>query len=120
VSTAEGIPSDKIRLIYNGFENQAARPGCGAASAGHRAGGLVGVIVANLISCKGHKDLIEGLGRAAAKLPSGWRPLCAGRDEGLQAKLETLAKARGIEENIMFLASATTCRRCCPLPTSPS
>jgi glycosyltransferase involved in cell wall biosynthesis len=29
--------------------------------------------------------------------------LCAGWDQGLQAKLETLARARGIEANVQFL-----------------
>lgn len=103
--SSEGIPSSKIQLIYNGIDTTVALP---KRSTARRALGieketLVGVVVANLISYKGHKDLIEGLASVAQSLPSGWRVLCAGRDEGLQPRLESLVKASGIEANIQFL-----------------
>ena len=41
------------------------------------------------------------------KLPPGWRVLCAGRDEGLQTKLEKLVEARGFKANIQFLGERT-------------
>ena len=64
-------------------------------------------MIANLIPYKGHKDLIEGLALVAQSLPSGWRILCAGRDEGLQLKLESLVEAQGIKANIQFLGERT-------------
>ncbi len=102
---AEGVSSGKLKLIYNGTETSKAFPERSEARRmlGLDPGALVGIIVANLISYKGHKDLIEGLARIAGSLPAGWRLLCAGRDQGLQAKLETLARTRGIEANVQFL-----------------
>ncbi len=101
----EGIPSNKIRLIYNGIETEPAFPPRAEARRllGIGPDTVVGIIVANLISYKGHKDLLEGLGRISPSLPSGWRILCVGRDDGLRAKLETLAQARNIESNVQFL-----------------
>lgn len=106
---AEGIPSSKIRLIYNGIETSIARPERTEArrALGIEQEALVGVVVANLIPYKGHKDLIEGLALVAQSLPSGWRILCAGRDEGLQAKLENLVEARGLKANNEFLGERT-------------
>jgi glycosyltransferase involved in cell wall biosynthesis len=103
--SSEGIPRSKIQLIYNGIETSTAFP---ERSEARRALGiapeaLVGVVIANLIPYKGHSDLIEGLASVAQSFPSGWRVLCAGRDEGLQSKLENLAEARGITANIQFL-----------------
>jgi glycosyltransferase involved in cell wall biosynthesis len=60
-------------------------------------------MIANLIRYKGHTDLIEGLASVAQKLPPGWRVLCAGRNEGLQAKLERSVERYGLTENIQFL-----------------
>jgi glycosyltransferase involved in cell wall biosynthesis len=101
----EGIPRDKIRLIYNGIETSIAVPKRSEArrTLGIEQAALVGVSVANLISYKGHKDLIEGLARVAGSLPTGWRLLCAGRDQGLQAKLEAMARAGGIQANVQFM-----------------
>jgi glycosyltransferase involved in cell wall biosynthesis len=102
---AEDIPHGKLRLIHNGVETEGARPQRGEArqTLGIEPDAPVGIIVANLIAYKGHEDLLEGLARVAPQLPSGWRLLCAGRDEGLRAKLEALANARGVGANIQFL-----------------
>ena len=102
---AEGVPRSKIQLIYNGIESSIAFP---ERTEARRALGieqetLVGVIVANLIPYKGHADLIDGLASVAQSLPPGWRVLCAGRDEGLQLKLEKLVEARGLKANVAFL-----------------
>jgi glycosyltransferase involved in cell wall biosynthesis len=101
----EGIPGRKIQLIYNGIDTSTAFP---ESTEARRALGVaqeafVGVVIANLIPYKGHKDLIEGLACVAQRLPTGWRVLCAGRDEGQRVKLEKLAEARGIDANIQFL-----------------
>jgi glycosyltransferase involved in cell wall biosynthesis len=102
---AEDLPRGKLKLIYNGVETESARPEREEArqTLGIEPSALVGVIVANLIAYKGHEDAIEGLARVAPQLPSGWRLLCAGRDEGLRAKLEALANARGVGANIQFM-----------------
>jgi glycosyltransferase involved in cell wall biosynthesis len=101
----EGIPEAKVRLIYNGIEASVAGPD--RAKARSRFGvdedRLIGVIVANLIPYKGHRDLIEGVSQVAAKLPARFRILAAGRDQGIRAELEALARARGISERIQFL-----------------
>jgi glycosyltransferase involved in cell wall biosynthesis len=102
---AEGIPGEKLRLIYNGIELSDSLPG--RADARRKLGlgteTLVGLMVANLISYKGHIDLIEALGRISQYLPSGWRFLFAGRDQGLRPKLERLVAERRIGDNVQFL-----------------
>ena len=106
---SEGIPSSKVKLIYNGVEARVSRPERAEArrAFGIAPEALVGVMIANLIPYKGHKDLIEGLALVAQSLPSGWRILCAGRDEGLRSKLENLVGARGLKANIQFLGERT-------------
>jgi glycosyltransferase involved in cell wall biosynthesis len=105
---SEGIASDKIRLIYNGIEASVLPD---RVEARRRLdldpGTLVGVVVANLISYKGHTDLIEALGQISERLPAGWRVLCAGRDQGFQSKLERLAAERGVKTNVRFLGEYT-------------
>lgn len=100
----EGVPSAKIRLIHNGIECASASPARAEARRmlGLGPDTLIGIIVANLISYKGHRDLIEALARVSPDLPAGWQMLCVGRDHGLQVKLESLARARGIEANVQF------------------
>jgi glycosyltransferase involved in cell wall biosynthesis len=104
----EGVPRDKIHLIYNGIpaalgipDRNVARKAIGLEQV------LVGVMIANLIPYKGHRDLIEALAAVSQSLPPGWRMLCVGRDEGLQGKLERLAEAHGINKNIEFLGERT-------------
>jgi glycosyltransferase involved in cell wall biosynthesis len=102
---AEGIPSEKLRLIYNGIDLSERLPD--RAEARHKLGlgadTLVGLMVANLISYKGHTDLIEALARVSQELPPDWRFLVAGRDQGLRPKLERLVAERGIGGNVQFL-----------------
>jgi glycosyltransferase involved in cell wall biosynthesis len=102
---AEGVPESKVKLIYNGIDVSGSGPDRGAArrELGLDADALVGVVVANLIHYKGHRELIRGLAHVAERLPSAWRILLAGRDHGLQEELERQAKEHGIAENIHFL-----------------
>jgi glycosyltransferase involved in cell wall biosynthesis len=106
---SEGISSNKIHLIYNGIETPAILPDRLEArrQLGLDPGAVVGLVVANLISYKGHTDLINALGQVSEGLPTGWRMLCAGRDQGLRLKLEALASARGIAANVSFLGEKT-------------
>ena len=64
---------------------------------------MIGVVVANLIAYKGHRDLIEALALAAAKLPPAWQVLCVGADNDLRPELEALAAAKGLAGNLRFL-----------------
>ena len=102
---AEGVPEAKLRLIYNGIEpsGRAQDKGEARAALGLDADALIGVVVANLIPYKGHRDLIEALALAAPKLPPSWQVLCVGADNDLRPELETLAAAKGLAGNLRFL-----------------
>ena len=101
----EGIPEAKVRLIYNGIEALRSLPDRSDArrALGLDEDALVGVVVANLIHYKGHRELVRGLSHVEPELSSPWRILFAGRDHGLRAELEALAAARGISHRIQFL-----------------
>jgi len=62
-------------------------------------------IVANLIPYKGHADLVDALALAAPDLPSGWRLLCLGRNDGIGDCLRQRAAMAGIGDNILWLGS---------------
>jgi len=100
----EGAPERKVRLIYNGIElsERHADRGETRRELGLDEQTLVGVMVANLIRYKGHRDLIGGLAKMAGQLNMPWRVLFVGRDEGLRSKLEGLARIGGIADNIQF------------------
>jgi len=103
----EGVRPERLGLIYNGLAD--------AAFAGERCDirknfglppqALVMVIVANLIPYKGHRDLIDALGLAAPKLPSDWRLLVVGRDDGIGSDLRAQANKLGLADNIVFLGA---------------
>ena len=101
----EGVPEAKLRLIYNGIEptGRAQDKREARATLGLDADALIGVVVANLIPYKGHRDLIEALALAAPKLPPAWQVLCVGADNDLRPELETLAAAKGLAGNLRFL-----------------
>jgi glycosyltransferase involved in cell wall biosynthesis len=102
---AEGAPATRVKLIYNGIETSETFPDRNEArrELGLGKDTLVGVIVANLIPYKGHRELVEGLAQAAEHLPSPWRILLAGRDHNVQKRLEALATKLGIAQNLQFL-----------------
>ncbi len=103
--TAEGVAEAKLRLIYNGIEPSGSVQDKSEARAalGLDADSLIGVVVANLIPYKGHRDLIDALALAAPKLPPSWQVLCVGADNDLRPELETLAAAKGLVGNLRFL-----------------
>lgn len=104
-----------IRLIYNGIEPWSILPGTRAAMR-HELGlcddALLIVVVANLIPYKGHEDLLKGLGLVKERLPTGWRLLCIGRDDGIGLSLQGLAKALGIETNVIWLGPRLDVQNC--------
>jgi glycosyltransferase involved in cell wall biosynthesis len=101
----EGIPEAKVRLIYNGIDVSPVLPDRNEArqALGIDNDTLVGVVIANLIHYKGHRELVRGLSHVETELPTPWRIFVAGRDHGIRAELEELAAARGISHRIQFL-----------------
>jgi glycosyltransferase involved in cell wall biosynthesis len=109
----EGVPENKLRLIYNGIDvsGEVLDRSAARIELGLPRDAIVGVHVANLIHYKGHRDLIEGVARIAEQLPLPWCILLAGRDEGLGAELKALAADRGIASNIHFLGERSDVHR---------
>jgi glycosyltransferase involved in cell wall biosynthesis len=102
----EGVPADRLGLIYNGldptrFEQTDARAAM-RESLGIPPSALVMVIVANLIPYKGHLDLLHALGAANASLPD-WRLLVVGRDDGAGASIRAAASKLGIDQKVLLL-----------------
>lgn len=102
----EGIPPERLRLIYNGVEV------CGPPSVtservraqlGIGRSALVLITVANLIPYKGHHDLLDALGGLRSKLPAEWKLLVVGRDDGIGAQLRARAGELTIADNVLFL-----------------
>jgi glycosyltransferase involved in cell wall biosynthesis len=106
---SEGVPSKRLVLIYNGidlsaFSNSDTRQSQ-RESLGIAPDSFVMCNVANLIAYKGHRDLLDALGRAAKELPKKWHLLLVGRDDGIGAQLQEQAERLGIRKNISFLGS---------------
>ncbi len=105
----EGVPENKLLLIYNGVDLSAFGEQVSKDSARARLGlsgeALVFVIVANLIRYKGHADLLRALARVKDRLPENWALLCAGRDDGIGRSLENLVEDLGLTQRIHWLGS---------------
>ncbi len=104
---AEGVPHDKLHLIYSGIESPLPRD-LAAISSIRRSLGFADETfiianVANLIPYKGHRDLLFALAGVVDKLPAGWRLLCIGRDDGLGLQLRELAIELGIDGHVLWL-----------------
>jgi glycosyltransferase involved in cell wall biosynthesis len=106
LATEIGDPR-KLALIHNGIE----LPPPVAASDRQRLRGalriandaLVIAVVANLVAYKGHRDLIAALALVKDALPTPWRLLAIGRDDGVGADLKQQAQALNITANISWL-----------------
>lgn len=99
----EGVPHDRIRLIYNGV----AFPALESAAAPNADRGPVFIMVANLIPYKGHADLLDAFAGVQHDLPPDWTLRCVGRDDGIQAALSERAQTLGIGAHVEFLGSRT-------------
>jgi glycosyltransferase involved in cell wall biosynthesis len=102
----EGCPADRLGLIYNGadlspFERPVDR-GAVRSALGLGMTDIVAIMIANLISYKGHSDLLKALAQANAGLPSPLRLVLAGRDDGIQAALVEEARELGLAEHVRF------------------
>lgn len=102
----EGVPLERLRLIYNGISALPSRAGLRDAT--RRALDIgedifVIVVIANLIPYKGHADLLDALSLIRSDLPQRWLLLVAGRDDGIGVSLERHARDSGIADNVMWL-----------------
>ena len=104
---AEGCSADTIGLIYNGVAltglDSAQERGAVRSSLGVPDTAVVAIVVANLIHYKGHSDLLKAIAAARAALPSDFRVLCIGRDEGALISLEAERRALGLDDVVSFL-----------------
>lgn len=107
----EGVPQDKLGLIYNGvnlnqFKNLPPRSKVrGEIGVGHD--DLMMVCVANLIQYKGHADLLQALHTIKHDLPNGWRLILVGRFTEYAAVLQAMVSEVGLTENVIFLGERT-------------
>jgi glycosyltransferase involved in cell wall biosynthesis len=97
----------KVGLLHNGVDLPATI-GAAAGAAARRSleiadDAFVIVVVANLVAYKGHRDLIEALGRVRHRLPKPWTLLLIGRDDGIGGGLKQQAAALNISSNILWL-----------------
>jgi len=100
----EGVPPERVALLYNGVDTQSAEAD---GSAIRRELGippqcLVMVVVANLIAYKGHADLLDALASAAPRMDTDWRLLLVGRDDGMGEGLKMQAERSGLSGNVVF------------------
>jgi glycosyltransferase involved in cell wall biosynthesis len=97
----------KLALIHNGVEipEPIAAAERQRARQSLRIGDdvLVVTVVANLLSYKGHADLIDALALLKGELLRPWVLLAIGRDDGVGDQLRQQAKALDLESNIMWL-----------------
>ena len=106
---AEGVPEDKLRLVYNGIDGATlrgmmvdrdeARLQLGIAS-----DALVLSAVGNLHVYKGHADLLQSLSLLRGRLPENWVLIVAGRDaQGSLGNLRRRANDLGLSRNVRFV-----------------
>lgn len=101
----EGVPEDRLGLIYNGIEipQSAGNRIAVRSSLGLDDKTLVFVIVANLIPYKGHLDLIKAFSLAHDRIAQPWHLLVVGRDDGIEPELRAAASELNIDKHISFL-----------------
>ena len=105
----EGVAPERLHTIYSGVD---ADPTDSISSDGERQrldispGAVVFICVANLISYKDHRDLLEALAMAKQQLPEPWFLLLVGRDDGIAAELKEYATSHGIIGNIRWLGES--------------
>jgi glycosyltransferase involved in cell wall biosynthesis len=104
---AEGVPRERLGLIYNGVDLDAFVGLPPAREIRARLGiaptALVLTTSANLIPYKGHADLLDALAQVAGQMPPDWVLLCAGRDDGAGPELRVRAHALGFAERVRWL-----------------
>ena len=103
----EGIDQKKIGLIYNGIENESVATIYTRHEARRKLeiadNALIFVIVANLITYKGHDDLLTAFGLITDVLPHDWRLICVGRDDGYGDELYERSIRLGVHDHIIWI-----------------
>jgi glycosyltransferase involved in cell wall biosynthesis len=105
----EGIPSDRMALVYNGIDTAAfVKSMIDRRLARDRLGisqdALVISSVANLFRYKGHAELLRALSVIERDLPPDWFLLAVGRDAvGHLSELRALIDELGLSSHIRFL-----------------
>jgi len=108
---AEGVPLEKIDVIYNGVDVDKFQPKTldEQVSARKQLGllpdALIGIIVANLRPVKGIDVLINALPDVVKVLPNFVLLIIGEGDE--RAKLEDLMRIKGAEKNVRFFGTRT-------------
>jgi len=64
---------------------------------------LVIAVIANLVSYKGHRDLLDALALVKEQMPKPWLVLAIGRDDGMGAELKRHAAALNLAANVRWL-----------------
>ncbi|MBL4757456.1 MAG: glycosyltransferase [Rhizobiales bacterium] len=140
---SDGVPKERVRLIYNGLAlDRLDPPGAIREKLRDELGisqtELVLVTLANLHPYKGHADLIKALGKlkSAGRLPADWTLLLIGRNISLlgtellttssnnyQSRLESMCEKLDLQSHVKFLgerADAPTLLRCADIGVFPS
>ncbi len=104
----EGVPADKLFLLYNGIEtDRFARP-ADAVDVGQD-GPVTMTAVANLFTYKGHDDLLAALVLLKTRSDRPWTLLVAGRDEdGNLARYRAFCDRHGLADHVVFLGPCDT------------
>jgi glycosyltransferase involved in cell wall biosynthesis len=99
---ADGLPADRIRVVYEGVPDRPALPGGREAllEMGVPAGCPVVGNVAALTDHKDHATLIEAAARVRQRLPEA-RFVCVGEGE-LRPRLQALCRERGLLDRWIF------------------
>ena len=101
---AQGIPADKIRVVYNGIDLRRFEPPADVSAAkvalGLPAQSLVVGVVAHLTAKKGHRWFLEAVAPLMARFPA-LRVVLVGEGEE-RANLEAQTRALSLGERVMF------------------
>jgi len=103
----EGVGAGRTGLIYNGidlapFQGNSNRAEV-RASLGIAPSATVFACLANLLTYKGHAELLTALASIKHRLPLGWRLLAIGRDGGALCDLQAQTEALGLTDHILWL-----------------
>ena len=103
----DNISITKLRLIYNGVNFSDTEPANSKPSAIRESLGITPddialIYTANLITYKGHADLIQAMALIHQDHPRAHLFL-AGEDRGIQSSLISLSQKLGVENNIHFM-----------------
>jgi len=105
----EGVPKEKLQLIYNGIDLGRFDIADSREAIRHAEGipedAFVMILVANFIPYKGHEDLFMALRSIREKLPYPWRLLCLGRTSGSYCERLRIFADNKLPDHIHFLGS---------------